>query len=799
MKQLQLSQALKEKNLPNFLRCCHDALHRNRRVIDSWLEELTNNGYEIFNEISRIPYVQKWLWAWLKIFLKASQLLADHANWVERSYPKELPGLLCQDEAAKALQVVVQSLPAAFWDDLLQLLLKGEQVRGRRKVKANFPIVPINLQYKSGVLVQWVLEELETSAVAIYPDPAQIHLRPMEEDFLQTLQHAYDAAELEIAVLVRIEPLRSCQEHFLYRFPLKGPSGGGALYVGLRALGEKLSLDPRLAVSFQVTNGVPEKVAHLDVKLQACRDYGMQKLLVAQPLEEPSDSSLEVVQVDSLKQAAQQALGLPQEIKKYIDRLQDKLDRSPWYDEKNEVIQLTQIVLPPRVLKKGIRLGEEAIDRKHWHVDPELASYYEEPAEVEGKVEVSWKEEMEQARRVVILGAPGGGKTILTRWTVLQVIEKVRMQLEQGFSLEDLTLPVYIALPEVAEGWNKCGEAEDVLVMHFMAIGIPETVGRRIAALISRNECAWLFLDAMDQVPLDKWSRVSHWLEKIEGWRCRIVLTCRTARYDRAAIPWREVTAYELVPFTPGRIRELFGRWLGKKRGEMLWKFVQSNPSLLEICRSPLVASMACVVYQVEKLPAGVRRGFLYERALVTLIKRGWERLGRNGDFDDLGRRLTVLKETAWELFKRRPEANDFKQTEVEAAIRQTIERLKYSRLTVEDLLDEFKDAGILQNSGLKDAEALYSFLHRTFLEYLAGLGLARRVEQEGWDAFQSLIDRKAWDPAWREVLVFMGYAMEDPEPLLMLLADENRDDYFRHRLSLALRVLNERIEHSLE
>jgi hypothetical protein len=56
-------------------------------------------------------------------------------------------------------------------------------------------------------------------------------------------------------------------------------------------------------------------------------------------------------------------------------------------------------------------------------------------------------------------------------------------------------------------------------------------------------------------------------------------------------------------------------------------------------------------------------------------------------------------------------------------------------------------------------------------------------------------VDRKAWHPAWREALVFTGWALKEEvlKRLVGLLADPGRDDHFRHRLGLALRILAER------
>jgi ABC-type phosphate transport system permease subunit len=54
------------------------------------------------------------------------------------------------------------------------------------------------------------------------------------------------------------------------------------------------------------------------------------------------------------------------------------------------------------------------------------------------------------------------------------------------------------------------------------------------------------------------------------------------------------------------------------------------------------------------------------------------------------------------------------------------------------------------------------------------------------------LVDSKAWDPSWQEVITLFAGQLHDPTPLLRLLADATQDDLFRHRLALAVLCLPE-------
>jgi len=108
------------------------------------------------------------------------------------------------------------------------------------------------------------------------------------------------------------------------------------------------------------------------------------------------------------------------------------------------------------------------------------------------------------------------------------------------------------------------------------------------------------------------------------------------------------------------------------------------------------------------------------------------------------------------------------------------------------------------QNSGILrgNTDQGFFFLHLTVHEFLAAAAMAHIINERGWDAviepaegqvdLQRLIDGKAWDPRWQEVMTFLAGQLADPLPLLTLLTQEKRDDVFRHRLALAAHCLPE-------
>lgn len=796
--------------LEGFPEACREALERDPGSLKAWAQWL-ENSQDVDNTLRRAGvhdnWVQRWQKAWLTVWVEAAQRLLTSAFWTDRTFPPALPRDLHQfwKEQFSGLPDFPWN---GFWEDLARCLL-GTRATVRRRAWSVFPVVYAPLVGNPAWPVRYEVEALEGwSHPEVFPDPAQVLVRPMKGNFLEALGEAAQAVGFQGSVRVRVVPVDPSDRMDL--IPLEGPSGGGALYVALRALEQGLVPDSELAISFAVRDRAPQGVGDLDVKARGCARSGLRKLMVAQDYQPPGDVGIEVVRIRDLGDAEAQALGLARGVQAYLKGLMERLDRTPWRDPLGNLIAVTRIAVPIRVLKKVARLRvrpealgkpevPEPFVRRRRYVDPEVARYYEEPVEYDVEYEresVLWEQEMEQVRRAVILGAPGGGKTFLTRWTALRQAEESLRKLGDGFRWEDLCLPVHVELPRLAECLGEQVSPEEALMACLAKTfsGEKEVLQRVVEWLRESDRC-WLILDAWDQAPEKEWEKLRRWLEAVEKWQCRMVLTCRTARYDRQNFPWKEAPEYELEPLGEEGIRQLFERWFGDGQGQSLWEAVQGNPSLVEACRSPLVASLVCLVRQEGRLQFGFRRGDLYDEALRLLLRWGWARLGRSGSNVELDRRLEVLREVAWELFQVRPEANDFGRSGTEEVIRGVLRRLGYTRLGVDELMEEWLAAGILQDAGWGRGETWLAFLHRSFVEYLAGLALARRLERD-WDKWEDFVDRKAWHPAWREALVFMGWALVKEgvlEQLMGLLADPKRDDHFRHRLGLALRILAER------
>jgi HEAT repeat protein len=209
-----------------------------------------------------------------------------------------------------------------------------------------------------------------------------------------------------------------------------------------------------------------------------------------------------------------------------------------------------------------------------------------------------------------------------------------------------------------------------------------------------------------------------------------------------------------------------------------------------------------------SRKPSFTRTQF-YDKAVIKLLDQPKETFRYpEGKEPSRGQRRIVLENIALDLFLQDDEILIFNEDQIRISIEKTLKDLGYQDFgsLVRPFISDF-----VLNSGLlrSNNELGYFFLHLTFQEFLAASALARLINENGWEAklkignkeipVKIIIDHKAWDPKWKEVIIFLAGQLEDPKPLLEMLADPkptdtnpNGDDMFRYRLALAAMCLPE-------
>jgi hypothetical protein len=408
--------------------------------------------------------------------------------------------------------------------------------------------------------------------------------------------------------------------------------------------------------------------------------------------------------------------------------------------------------------------------------------------------------------RAVILGDPGFGKTWLLRYEARRLARDAARALRPGAGgLDQVTLPLFARLSDLN---RSDGPLEDAL-----APGQSESF-RRFACQRLEAGDAVVLLDAWDEVPVEipepgqPIAYASHYRQRLGQRlgdfarrfpRCRVLLTSRIVGYNGSPIPGaREL---ELFAFDGPQVEAFAGAWFGD--AELFLASLRQSPQVGELARIPLMLTLLCRAFaeRRRRAPAAedrddalTRRASVYRVCLRGLL-RDWREEKERREISDgyVDAMLEVLSGSAHALFAGGYEqfGEGLLRERVRAALGGLGAAHELAGWDATSVIAELKRAGLLITTG-EHRDAPLMFLHRTFQEYLAARDLARRVKSGGWGSVTALVDRKAWRPAWQEVLVLLAGQLEDPVPLLRLLANKERDDLFRHRLALAALCLTE-------
>ncbi len=401
----------------------------------------------------------------------------------------------------------------------------------------------------------------------------------------------------------------------------------------------------------------------------------------------------------------------------------------------------------------------------------------------------------------MILGGPGAGKSVLAAAMMIQIADRALDQLRsRGTDIDLLPLPIFLRMEDLAAAGTSSRRAEtaiDILRQYL-------PVGPNLASWMERelfsNRATWV-LDGLDQVggaaPIRS---ADAWLTAIGDADCKAVVTCRTQSFTAQRAPGKKFAQYDLAPFDRAGLRQFIESWFGEKdpRARSLLNALRSSPSLDDSCRTPLVATFACIVHEDERRPLdqATRRTDLYER-IIRRIQDDEESV-----LDDIEKEAEYLslQRFAWNLFFPGPERNQFAGSELlsaaghvgSGAAAQWIKRLLDCRLLIKSGVEA------------RDGSPQYSFIHRTILEFLAARHLATVVNERGWQE-QSLevapkrmfsplafVERKSWLPAWAAAVNFLCGALGEKAMLLIETLWHGRNDIAWHRRGLALQCLAE-------
>jgi len=451
---------------------------------------------------------------------------------------------------------------------------------------------------------------------------------------------------------------------------------------------------------------------------------------------------------------------------------------------------------------------------------------------------VPWHETFRNNEAItVIAGGPGSGKTSILQWTARTMALQGLDALEKRTTNPDeIDWPVQTDLDTWTSLSGQPAESLERIVIESLAL-VETLSANRLKALrqfmrrrlIQSKANTFFVFDALDQV-LE--SRVlllrerlqaiaSHsrpeWLNEpgskskpcseklareIFSRGTKILISTRESglRTHQQAMSFASISTLQAAALSAEEARELATKWLGADEAARMEAHLRANPSLGVVVDSPLLLTLACLVQSEQpqralpETPAA-----LYQEMMRLLAKGAW-RTGnaRSVSLPDANELLDSLPPIAWQLFSRDSGTNRFDRCTLLDTITRATGR---SQVEAAKLLAQLVDLGLLESSGRQDGDEHFHFRHATFREFLAASHVASRINRDGWnpaevDAWhpasgwgkvkaEHLLDTQAFEPAWKPFIVFIAGLMKEPLPLIEVLANQRKDDLYRHRLGL--------------
>ncbi len=388
-------------------------------------------------------------------------------------------------------------------------------------------------------------------------------------------------------------------------------------------------------------------------------------------------------------------------------------------------------------------------------------------------------------RKLVLLGKPGSGKSTLGAYVAFYLAQSCLGDAQALAWLgpawtHGALLPVRVILrrfaaaiaPKLQRG--EAARASDLwgfIQDDLRQRGLPAETGKLVERL-ARQGGALFVLDGLDEAAtpalrgavldaVDEFARTA-------GERCRYLITARPYAWPEPPDP--QVGVYSLAPLNDDQIKRFVEQWYdalvrrkwlnasdaGDKRAGLLGAIFR--PDLQPLAENPLLLTLAATLHTNRgRLPDD--RADLYDEVVTLLLQRWNEASGADRalleQLEIPGLKLSDIRGVVEQLALDAHAAHvgqedvaDIDENRLRKAFLPLLQQDYNKANRVIDYIE--KRAGLLIGQGERDGFQQFTFLHRTFQEFLAACALAGRA-----DLNEQVVALARQDPAhWREVLV---------------------------------------------
>ena len=349
--------------------------------------------------------------------------------------------------------------------------------------------------------------------------------------------------------------------------------------------------------------------------------------------------------------------------------------------------------------------------------------YEQESPQVQEKLSLS--QLAHQLDRTVLLGDPGSGKTTAA---------KALMNFYAAD--ESRRIPFLVTLRDYAATAQPEGSIISYIERELGALYQCPPPPGLVDRLFLTGRAVVVF-DGLDELldnsrRIDVTTRVERF--SYEYPLSSVLVTSRIVGYEEARLDVTQFTCYRISEFTDLQVGEYAHKWFALQEDaapEEAAAFLSESASVQDLRSNPLLLSLMCILYRGEGSLPHDRSGIY--RSCAELLFRKWDERRR------IHRELRAshlvepaIRYLAWWLFTRGNTQSAVSEGELVAETSRFLHGRGFESLDdARDAAGEFVDfcrgrMWVLSDIGTnRKGQSLYSFTHRTFLEYFTAVWLA--------------------------------------------------------------------------